>query len=374
MRRGRHARRRRRRGRGLKMFAFFLFFLLSLCVLRTFCASPRNNSACLRFLRSIFNNHRHFAHTNLESFSPRLWFEKKLFPCDPRKHVGNCGRFGPLPGTAVQILRWPARGHFGTIFAKLRTTGSGHAAATRRGRRARRRRRRGRARAALRVAGCQRVRCFCGGCRASARRPARPCRCATHGRAGQPQAACNMHVRVPAAARARVRAVRPRARASARHTHVSPTILSVLPADSRPGVCARGRQPIACSLSHTLTVACVASYMPVTWALGRSADGLRMLVRAVEDLVRNSISLLRCANQCTHHIMKPRRAPRHVEVEVLAAEQPHPVCLRTARDPLATSTEPPRGRAPPALRQPMHAPHHETVARPASRRGRGAGR
>jgi len=73
--------------------------------------------------------------------------------------------------------------------------------------------------------------------------------------------------------RARVRAVRPRARALARHTHVSPTILSVLPAGSRPGVCARGRQPIACSLTHTLTVACVASYMPVTWALGRRADG-----------------------------------------------------------------------------------------------------
>jgi hypothetical protein len=35
--------------------------------------------------------------------------------------------------------------------------------------------------------------------------------------------------------------------------------------------------------------------------------------------------LLHCANQCTHRIMKPWRAPRHVEVEVLAAEQTHPV-------------------------------------------------
>ncbi len=70
-----------------------------------------------------------------------------------------------------------------------------------------------------------------------------------HRRTGRPQAACNMRVRVPAAARACVRAVRPRARASARHTHVSPTILSVLPAGSRPGGCALGRPPISCSLS-----------------------------------------------------------------------------------------------------------------------------
>jgi len=67
-------------------------------------------------------------------------------------------------------------------------------------------------------------------------------------------------------------------------------------------------------------------------------------------LSANSSSLLRCANQCTHRIMKPRRAPRHVEVEVLAAERTHPVCLRTARDPLATLTGSPRGRAPPRRR------------------------
>ncbi len=96
-----------------------------------------------------------------------------------------------------------------------------------------------------------------------------------HTGACRPQAACNMRVRVPASVRARVRAVRPRARASARHTHISPTILSVLPAGSRRSVCARGRPPISCSLSltHSLTVACFASDMPVTWALGRRADG-----------------------------------------------------------------------------------------------------
>jgi len=40
-------------------------------------------------------------------------------------------------------------------------------------------------------------------------------------------------------------------------------------------VCARqaGRPSCVLSLTHTLTVACVASDMPVTWALGRRADG-----------------------------------------------------------------------------------------------------
>jgi hypothetical protein len=58
-----------------------------------------------------------------------------------------------------------------------------------------------------------------------------------------------------------------------------------------------------------------------------------------------------------HCIMKPWHAPRHVEVVVLVAERTHPVRLRTARDPLATSPEPPlaalpRGRAPPWPRSP----------------------
>ncbi len=72
--------------------------------------------------------------------------------------------------------------------------------------------------------------------------------------AWRPQAACNMHVRVPASVCAPLRAVRPRARASARHTRVSPKILSVLPAGSRHGVCAPGLPPISCSLSLSLSL------------------------------------------------------------------------------------------------------------------------
>jgi hypothetical protein len=62
----------------------------------------------------------------------------------------------------------------------VRDHGSGDASATRRRRRARPRR----GRDALIDAGCQRVRCFCGGCRAPCR-PARLCRGSTHGRAGR---------------------------------------------------------------------------------------------------------------------------------------------------------------------------------------------
>ena len=166
-------------------------------------------------------------------------------------------RFLPRP----QILRWPARGHFGKIFAKLRTicvtTGSGGAGMQQ-----------PRAGDAARDAGAAAAgrtppsgTPAASGCAACAGVCCAPCvRClraaVPHRRAG-PQAACNMHVRAPASARVRARAVRPRARASARHTHASPTILSVLPAGSRRGVCARGRPPISCSLSltDTLTVA-----------------------------------------------------------------------------------------------------------------------
>jgi hypothetical protein len=79
-----------------------------------------------------------------------------------------------------------------------------------------------------------------------------------HTGAWRPQAACNMHVRVPASARARMRAVRPLARASARHTHVSPTILQAIVRVLRapPGVhCACSLLMFPCcprplSLSH----------------------------------------------------------------------------------------------------------------------------
>ncbi len=100
------------------------------------------------------------------------------------------------------------------------TTGSGDAAARRRGRCARRRRFRGRGCADLRDDGCQRVRCCCGGCRASARRPASSCSCSTHGRAGQ-RAACNMHVRVPASVRALARGPPPGTGVGEAHTRLA---------------------------------------------------------------------------------------------------------------------------------------------------------
>jgi hypothetical protein len=51
-------------------------FAHSLCGLRNICASPRN----------------------ILLFYAAFVFEKHRFPGDPRKHVGNCGRFGASPG------------------------------------------------------------------------------------------------------------------------------------------------------------------------------------------------------------------------------------------------------------------------------------
>jgi hypothetical protein len=126
------------------------------------------------------------------------------------------------------------------------STGSGDAPATRRGRRARRRSRRaGRGRDALMDDGCQRVCCFCGGCRAlralvpsfhtgaqGGRRPA-TCMCAfrpLRARAVFLRVIAHSHtrcVRWPDRTRSccacECAVVCPRARASARHTHASPT-------------------------------------------------------------------------------------------------------------------------------------------------------
>ena len=122
----------------------------------------------------------------------------------------------------------------------------------RRGGRARRWRGRGRARAALGGAGCQRVRCFCGGRRASARRPARPCE-VPHRRAGR-QAACNMHVRVPAASGASACARSAPGHGRWRGTHTSRRRSSRSCPRAADPVCARGAGSPSrvLSLTHSL--------------------------------------------------------------------------------------------------------------------------
>jgi hypothetical protein len=122
------------------------------------------------------------------------------------------------------------------------STWSGDASATRLGRRARPRRLRGRARAALMDAGCQRVCCFCGGGVFPAALRLRAPVPHTGAQGCMRPATCTCALR-PLCARARARGSPP-GTGVARHTHVLPLILSVLPAGSTRGVCARGRPPI----------------------------------------------------------------------------------------------------------------------------------
>ena len=248
-----------------RLFAFFTPLSAPLCAFYVFCLSP--NKFLLLFLFGVVPKTAFlllFTPFPLRGGPKSSWpggrprhFFKHFWP-SPETRLGTVVDSGPLPGdgrTNFAVAGPGARGPLGTISAKLRTigatTGSGDAAASRRGGRARRRRRR--ARADLGGTNCQRVRCFCGGRRASARRPARPCRGATHGRAG-PQAACNMHVRVPAASGASACARSAPGHGRWRGTHTSRRRSSRSCPRAADPVCARGAGSPSrvLSLTHSL--------------------------------------------------------------------------------------------------------------------------
>jgi len=176
-------------------------------------------------------------------------------PKDPlRLRLGRELHFRPKH----RNVRFPLRGHL--------STGSGSASAMRRGHRERPRRLCGRARAALRDAGCQRVRWFCGGCRAPCR-PAHSCLGSTQDR------------RRPATCMYAFRPLRACALSTPGHGHQRGTHTPRLRSSrscprAADTVCARqaGRPSRVLSLTHTLTVAVLWDALSHDCAPGAGAE------------------------------------------------------------------------------------------------------